>query len=217
MHIPTLMGRSDWVPWSNQVAATLLAHDLISHICDMPEPNIPFDIRYVPSYPPHHDACSMPEELAVYRLWCHRDGAALSVLFGCLSPAAHLLLPNTGARISRATTARLIYNTLLHHFGGGDWTSTVDLKKTLHMTICVPSQVPEYVTTWCLGINQLESSSWAMDQREALQEFMDHLPHASQFAGIHDHVQDALRRPHGSPLPRFIEVADDVLNADKDY
>lgn len=189
MHIPILTGKSDWIPWSDQVGATLLAHDLMSHICDTPEPNAPFDICFVPSYVLHHDAHSSPEELATYCLWCRRDGAALGVLFGCLSSSAHLLLPNTGARISCPTTVHIIYGMLIHHFGGGDWTSTIDLKKMLRMTVCIPSRVQEYVATWCAGVNQLESSGWAMDPREALQEFMDHLPHASQFTGIHDHVR----------------------------
>ncbi|KAF8231084.1 hypothetical protein L208DRAFT_1471545 [Tricholoma matsutake] len=122
--------------------------------------------------------------LRSYHLWCRRDGAALSVLFGRLLPSAHLLLPNTGACISCLTTAHLIYSMLLHHFGGGDWTLTVYLKKVLRTTVCIPSCVQEYVGTWCSGVNQLESSGWAMDQHEALQEFMDHLPPASQFTGI---------------------------------
>ncbi|KAF8232795.1 hypothetical protein L208DRAFT_1175252, partial [Tricholoma matsutake] len=175
-HIPILMGKSNWVPWSDQVGTTLLAHNLISHICDVPEPNAPFNVRYVPSFAPHHDINSSPEELAAYCLWCRWDGAALSVLFGHLSPYTCLLLPNTGAHISCLTTAHLIYSTLLHHFGAGDWTSTVDLRKMLRLTICIPSHVQEYIATWCVGINQLESSGWAMDQCEALQEFMDHLP-----------------------------------------
>ena len=56
-----------------------------------------------------------------------------------------------------------------------------------------------------------------MDPCEALQEFMDHLPHASQFTGIQDRVHEALKRSHAYPLPMFAEVADDVLDADKDY
>lgn len=56
-----------------------------------------------------------------------------------------------------------------------------------------------------------------MDPHEALQEFMDHLPHASQFTGICDCVCEALKCSHVSPLPLFTEIADDVLDADKDY
>jgi hypothetical protein len=68
-HIPLLMGRSDWIPWSDQVGSTLLALDLILHICDPPEPGMSFDIHFVPAYPPHHDEQSIPEELAAYCLW----------------------------------------------------------------------------------------------------------------------------------------------------
>ncbi|KAF8236994.1 hypothetical protein L208DRAFT_1149169, partial [Tricholoma matsutake] len=68
-HIPILMGKSDWIPWADQVGAMLLVHDLMSHICNMPEPNAPFNIHFVPSYAPHHDIHSSPEELATYHLW----------------------------------------------------------------------------------------------------------------------------------------------------
>lgn len=119
-HIPILTGKSDWVPWSDRVGTTLLSHDLISHICEMLDPLAPFDICYVPSHPPpHHDVHSLTEELAAYCLWCHRDGAALSVLFGHLSPAVCLLLPNTGAHVYYCT------NHLQHSSSSLQWRGLV--------------------------------------------------------------------------------------------
>ena len=38
-----------------------------------------------------------------------------------LSAAARLLLLNTGARISRPTTSRIIHNALLRHLSGGNY------------------------------------------------------------------------------------------------
>jgi hypothetical protein len=56
-----------------------------------------------------------------------------------------------------------------------------------------------------------------MDEQEALQEFMDHLPPLSHFAGIRDCVREALKQPRGSTLPTFTSIADDVLDADRDF
>jgi hypothetical protein len=57
----------------------------------------------------------------------------------------------------------------------------------------------------------------AMDEQEALQEFMDHLSPSSHFAGIRDCVCEALKQPRGSALPTFTSIADDVLDADQDF
>lgn len=129
--IPLLTGRQDWGPWHSAVRTLILNANLLGHIADDPLPGAIFDPGLWPTYPPTVHRRSTRAEIQSFTDWWSRDGLASHILTSRLSPSALGSIPIANEHMGHRRSARLVYTTLRHQYGAGDYSAVMVIEACL--------------------------------------------------------------------------------------
>ena len=212
--IPLLTGKHDWGPWHSAVSSLILCSNLSSHIAEALLPGAAYDPDLWPTYPPVLQPDSSPDERIEFSNWWARDGVVTHILTSRLSPTALSSLPIANLRLAQRRSARDVYQTLRNNYGAGDYSAVMVIEARLRQLRCLPMRggvrVPDYVSTWRTGYNQMEAAGHLPSERQLLAMFVDGLPtNAVPYVTLYDNVLNSLNDANG--LPNLIHLFDHVI------
>ena len=217
--VPILTGKHDWGPWHSAVRTLIMNANLLGHIADDPLPGATFDPGLWPTHPPTVHQRSSQAALQTFTDWWSRDGLASHILTSRLSPSVLGSLPIANERMGHRRSARMVYNTLRHQYGAGDYSAVMVLEARLRQLRCLPTRggvrISDYITTWRISINQMEAAGFLPGTRQLLAIFADGLPtNTVAFINLYNNILSSLNEPNEQLLPNIHHVFDRTIHID---
>ena len=215
--IPLLSGKHNWGPWHSAVHMLILNSNLLGHIADDPLPGASFNPGLSPTYPPVVNRRSSPDKIQSFTDWWSRDGLASHILTSQLTPSVLGCLPIANERMGHCCSAWTVYITLHHQFGAGDYSAVMVIEAQLRQLKCLPMRgsvrITDFVTTWCISINQMEAAGFLPGTRQLLSILADGLPHNTiAFINLYDHIILSLNEPNEQLLPNVHHLFYQIIN-----
>jgi hypothetical protein len=175
--VPLFTGKHDWGPWHSAVRTLSLNSNLLGHVADDPLPRAAFDPGLWPTYPPTVHQRSTHAEIQSFTTWWSRDGLTSHILMSRLSSSVLSSLPIPNERMGQRRSARSVYLTLHHQYGAGDYSAVMLIEAHLHRLRCLPTRggvcILEFISTWCISINQMEAAGFLLGTRQLLSIFAE--------------------------------------------
>ena len=217
--IPLLTGKHDWGPWHSAVRTLILNSNLLGHIADDLLPGASFDSGLSPTYPPLVRRGSTHAEIQAFTDCWSQDGLASHILMSRLTASVLGCLPIANERMGQRRSVRVVYTTLRHQFGAGDYSAVMVIEAQLHQLKCLPMRggvhVADFITTWRISINQMEAAGFLPGIRQLLSILADGLPHHTvAFINLYDNVISSLNEPNEQLLPSMQHLFDRITNID---
>lgn len=168
-------------------------------------------------YPPHVNRASTQAELQAFSDWWSRDGLASHILTSCITSSVLGCLPITNEHIGKCCSARIVYTTLHHQFGAGDYSAVMVIEARLRQLKCLPMRggvcVADFVTTWHISINQMEAAGFLPGIHQLLSILADGLPHNTvAFINLYDNLISSLNESDDQLLPNIQYLFDCITN-----
>src|ERR1700678_1970810 len=215
--VPLLSGKLDWGPWHSAVQTLILNSNLLNHIADEPLPGACFDPGLWPTYPPVVHRGSTHNELQSFTDWWSRDGIASHILTSRLNPSVLGCLPIANERLGHRRSARVVYNTLRHQFGAGDYSAVMVIEGRLRQLRCLPTRggvrIADFISVWRTSLNQMDAAGFLPGIRQLLSILADGLPHSTvAFINLYDTIMSSLNEPNKQLLPNIHLLFDRIIN-----
>src|ERR1700678_786777 len=196
---------------------TILNSNLLDHIADEPLPGACFDPRLWPTYPPVVHRGSTHNELQSFTDWWSRDGIASHILTSRLNPSVLGCLPIANERLGHRRSARVVYNTLRHQCGAGDYSAVMVIEARLRQLRCLPTRggvrIADFISVWRTSLNQMDAAGFLPGIRQLLAILADGLPHSTvAFINLYDTIMSSLNEPNEQLLPNIHLLFDRIIN-----
>ena len=211
-HISPLLSKLDFFVWDEAINTLIRANGLLGHILDPSTPVDPMRLDLAPSPPPVLTITSLFREIEASNRWWAKDNIAQHILLSRLGPVPCGLLP--AANITTRTTLS-IYKLLVQNFGTSNFADCTELLTSLHISICSPGRVQEYVSKWRTGLSKLQSANFIFSIKICVNLFVRGLPSIPAFNTLRADLPRCIAAITGErAFSAFIELTETVLELD---
>ena len=107
----------------------------------------------------------------------------------------------------------MVYFTLRHQYGAGDYSAMMIIEARLRQLKCLPTRggvrFTEFITTWQTSLNSMEAAGFLPGPRQLLFIFADGLPQNTvAFVNLYDNIILGLNEPNDQLLPNIHDLFD---------